>query len=210
MSGIPGRIIKIDDVGKKLATADVSGVKRQVDIACIVDAEHPVEDCVGDWVLIHAGFAMSRIDEAEAAETLRILTRAWRRATGAGRNAPLRRRIGRFAAMANGADLRALYPFLHGAAEEAEKLKAALLHSIEEKARKLARDQRSILCRRSRDPCSPPPGRSQTFTGAAAACSRWATAVRVAMPRMSRSNSSIRSPRGARLWRRSTSSPISQ
>ena len=72
--GIPGLIVKIDDPGKKLATADVSGVKRQVNIACIVDAEHPVEEYVGDWVLIHVGFAMSRIDEAEAAETLRILT----------------------------------------------------------------------------------------------------------------------------------------
>jgi hydrogenase expression/formation protein HypC len=72
--GIPGRIIKIDDNAKKLATADVSGVRRQVNVACIVDADHPLEACVGDWVLIHVGFAMSRIDEAEAAETLRILT----------------------------------------------------------------------------------------------------------------------------------------
>jgi hydrogenase expression/formation protein HypC len=72
--GIPGRIVRIDDVGKKLATADVSGVKRQVNLACIVDDNHPVESCLGDWVLIHVGFAMSRIDEAEAMETLRILT----------------------------------------------------------------------------------------------------------------------------------------
>jgi hydrogenase expression/formation protein HypC len=72
--GIPGRIIKIDDAARKLATADVGGVRRQVNVACIVDAEHPLEACVGDWVLIHVGFAMSRIDEAEAAETLRILT----------------------------------------------------------------------------------------------------------------------------------------
>jgi hydrogenase expression/formation protein HypC len=72
--GIPGRIVKIDDVAKKLATVDVSGVKRQVNIACIVNEEHPVSSCVGDWVLIHVGFAMSRIDEAEAAETLKILT----------------------------------------------------------------------------------------------------------------------------------------
>jgi hydrogenase expression/formation protein HypC len=71
--GIPGQIIKIDDVGKKLATVDVSGVKRQVNIACIVSPEHPVEACVGDWVLVHVGFAMSRIDESEAAETLKIL-----------------------------------------------------------------------------------------------------------------------------------------
>jgi hydrogenase expression/formation protein HypC len=72
--GIPGQIIKIDDLAKKLATVDVSGVKRQVNIACIVNEEHPVASCVGDWVLIHVGFAMSRIDEAEAAETLKILT----------------------------------------------------------------------------------------------------------------------------------------
>jgi hydrogenase expression/formation protein HypC len=72
--GIPGQIVRIDDFSKKLATVDVSGVKRQVNIACIVNDEHPVAACVGDWVLIHVGFAMSRIDEAEAAETLKILT----------------------------------------------------------------------------------------------------------------------------------------
>ena len=71
--GIPGRIVKIDDVKKKLATVDVSGVKRQVNIACIVDEAHPVDSCVGDWVLVHVGFAMSRIDEKEAALTLQVL-----------------------------------------------------------------------------------------------------------------------------------------
>lgn len=71
--GIPGRIVKIDDFERKLATVDVSGVKRQVNVACIVDTAHPIEACVGDWVLIHVGFAMSRINEAEAAETLKIL-----------------------------------------------------------------------------------------------------------------------------------------
>lgn len=72
--GIPGRIVKIDDAVYMLATVDISGVKRQVNITCVVDAAHPVESCVGDWVLIHVGFAMSRIDEREAAETLKILT----------------------------------------------------------------------------------------------------------------------------------------
>lgn len=72
--GIPGRIVKIDDIEKKLATADVSGVKRQINIACIVDDQHSVESCLGDWVLIHVGFAMSRINEEEAALTLQILT----------------------------------------------------------------------------------------------------------------------------------------
>jgi hydrogenase expression/formation protein HypC len=71
--GIPGQIVKIDDAGKKLATVEVSGVRRQVNLACIVDATHPVEACVGDWVLVHVGFAMSRIDETRAAETLKVL-----------------------------------------------------------------------------------------------------------------------------------------
>jgi hydrogenase expression/formation protein HypC len=72
--GIPGRIVKIDDAASMLAVVDVGGVRRKVNIACIVDEEHPVSSCVGDWVLIHVGFAMSRLDEEEAAETLRILT----------------------------------------------------------------------------------------------------------------------------------------
>lgn len=72
--GIPGRIIAIDDAHRKLATVDVSGVKRQINVACIVSEDHSVEQCVGDWVLVHVGFAMSRIDEAEAAETLKVLT----------------------------------------------------------------------------------------------------------------------------------------
>jgi hydrogenase expression/formation protein HypC len=72
--GIPGRIVSLDDAVRKLATVDVSGVKRQVNIACIVDEAHPPESCVGEWVLIHVGFAMSRIDERQAAETLQILT----------------------------------------------------------------------------------------------------------------------------------------
>jgi hydrogenase expression/formation protein HypC len=72
--GIPGLIVKIDDAANMLAIVDVGGVRRKVNIACIVDEEHPVSSCVGEWVLIHVGFAMSRLDEAEAAETLRILT----------------------------------------------------------------------------------------------------------------------------------------
>ena len=72
--GIPGCIVKIDDAENMIATADISGVRRQVNIGCIVDDDHPAEICVGEWVLIHVGFAMSRIDPEEAAETLRILS----------------------------------------------------------------------------------------------------------------------------------------
>jgi hydrogenase expression/formation protein HypC len=71
--GIPGRIVRIDDAENMLATVDVCGVRRLININCIVDDEHPAKGCVGDWVLVHVGFAMSRIDAEEAAETLRIL-----------------------------------------------------------------------------------------------------------------------------------------
>lgn len=71
--GIPGQIVEITSTEQKLAIVDVSGVRRQVNIACIVDTEHPVESCVGDWVLVHVGFAMNRIDPEEAAETLSLL-----------------------------------------------------------------------------------------------------------------------------------------
>ena len=72
--GIPGCIVRIDSAANMTATVDVCGVRRQINISCIVDDTHPVDACVGDWVLVHVGFAMSRIDAAEAAETLKILT----------------------------------------------------------------------------------------------------------------------------------------
>ncbi len=71
--GIPGQIVSITDAEKLLAKVDVSGIKREINIACIVSDDHPVAACVGDWVLVHVGFAMSRIDEDEAARTLQIL-----------------------------------------------------------------------------------------------------------------------------------------
>jgi len=71
--GIPGRIVAITDPGRKLAMVEVSGVRREINVACVVEDGQPIEDCVGYWVLVHVGFAMSRIDEAEAAATLQVL-----------------------------------------------------------------------------------------------------------------------------------------
>ena len=71
--GIPGRIVSISNTASKLGLVDVCGVKREVNLACIVDVDHPVAGCVGDWVLVHVGFAMSRIDEHEARLTLALL-----------------------------------------------------------------------------------------------------------------------------------------
>lgn len=66
--------MEISDGEALMAKVDVSGVQRQVNIACIVDSAHPPDACIGDWVLVHVGFAMSRIDEAEAQRTLDILS----------------------------------------------------------------------------------------------------------------------------------------
>ena len=69
--GIPGRIVEIVDENLLLAKADVSGVRRNINIGLVHNEDEQIE--VGDWVLIHVGFAMSKIDEAEAQATLKIL-----------------------------------------------------------------------------------------------------------------------------------------
>ncbi len=71
--GIPGRIVAVTDPERKLAMVEVSGVRREINVACVVEDGQPIESCIGYWVLVHVGFAMSRIDEEEAAATLRTL-----------------------------------------------------------------------------------------------------------------------------------------
>jgi hydrogenase expression/formation protein HypC len=65
--------LEISDAQHQLAIVDIGGVKRPVNLACIVDDNHPLESCVGDWVLVHVGFAMNRIDPDEAQLTLQML-----------------------------------------------------------------------------------------------------------------------------------------
>lgn len=69
--GIPGQITGITDADRMVAMAEVSGVRREVNVAPVVNG--PLEDLVGAWVLIHVGFAMSVIDEDEAEKTLEAL-----------------------------------------------------------------------------------------------------------------------------------------
>ena len=64
---IPGQIIALDDAVNHLAVVEVAGVRRRINVGLLDDVE------AGDWVLIHVGFAMSRIDEAEATATHRLL-----------------------------------------------------------------------------------------------------------------------------------------
>ncbi len=67
--GIPGQIIDIVDDENSIAKVDVSGVRRNVSVALV----RPDGIGPGDWVLIHVGFAMSKIDEDEARETMKAL-----------------------------------------------------------------------------------------------------------------------------------------
>jgi hydrogenase expression/formation protein HypC len=71
--GIPGQIMTITDPIHQLAIVDIGGVRRAVNLACIVDDEHPIDTCVGEWVLVHVGFALNRLDPDEAAATLSLL-----------------------------------------------------------------------------------------------------------------------------------------
>jgi hydrogenase expression/formation protein HypC len=67
---IPGKIIEIDSLNPQLAVVDVVGVRRRVDLGLLAD-DPPAP---GDWVLIHVGFAMSKISEADAADQMQTLT----------------------------------------------------------------------------------------------------------------------------------------
>jgi len=69
--GIPGQLVEWVDPEHHIAKAEVSGVRRNVNVGLLAGPPDNIE--VGDWVLIHVGFAMSKIDEAEAQETLEFL-----------------------------------------------------------------------------------------------------------------------------------------
>jgi len=64
---IPGRVVEIADEGNQLAKVEVSGVLRNVNIGLLDDVR------ADDWVLIHVGFALSKVDEEEAHATLALL-----------------------------------------------------------------------------------------------------------------------------------------
>jgi len=66
---IPGKIVAIDRDAEHLGTVEVAGVRRKVDLGLLQD-DMPV---AGDWVLIHVGFAMTKISEQDALEQMNLL-----------------------------------------------------------------------------------------------------------------------------------------
>jgi hydrogenase expression/formation protein HypC len=69
--GIPGKVVEILDMDNDLAKVEVSGVRRTINVALLKDENLQP----GEWVLIHVGFALSKIDESEAQLTLAALDR---------------------------------------------------------------------------------------------------------------------------------------
>jgi hydrogenase expression/formation protein HypC len=67
---IPGKIVELLAEDRDLAVVDVLGVRRRVDLG-LLQEDRPI---AGDWVLIHVGFAMSKISEADALDQMRMLT----------------------------------------------------------------------------------------------------------------------------------------
>lgn len=66
---IPGQIVELIPGPNSMAVVDVVGVRRRIDLGLIED-DNP---CPGDWVLIHVGFAMSKISESDAHEQMELL-----------------------------------------------------------------------------------------------------------------------------------------
>jgi hydrogenase expression/formation protein HypC len=69
--GIPGRVVEITDPGAHLAKVDVNGIRRTISVRLL--AAQGLD--VGDWVLVHVGFAMAKIDAREADLTLAAVRR---------------------------------------------------------------------------------------------------------------------------------------
>jgi hydrogenase expression/formation protein HypC len=66
---IPGHVVEVVDEANRLAAVEVAGVRRNVNVG-LLDGQGIAP---GDWVLIHVGFALSKVDEEEAQTTLRLL-----------------------------------------------------------------------------------------------------------------------------------------
>ena len=69
---IPGQLIEVVDELNQIATVEVVGVRRKINVSLLGDG---VDVRPGDWVLIHVGFALSKVDEEEARATLSLLQR---------------------------------------------------------------------------------------------------------------------------------------
>ncbi len=71
--GVPGEIVAVDDAQAGTAWVEISGVRRSISLACLLDEFTTAESLLGQWVLVHVGFAMSLVEPEEARRTLELL-----------------------------------------------------------------------------------------------------------------------------------------
>jgi hydrogenase expression/formation protein HypC len=71
--GVPGQVVSVSLDDRKVGIVNIGGVRREVNLACVLVADEPLGNLVGEWVLVHVGFAMSRMDQEEAEKTLQLL-----------------------------------------------------------------------------------------------------------------------------------------
>jgi hydrogenase expression/formation protein HypC len=64
---VPAKVVEIVDEENQIAKVDIGGVRRNISVALLDDVR------VGDWVLVHVGFAIQKVDEEEAMQTLTLL-----------------------------------------------------------------------------------------------------------------------------------------
>ncbi|MCX8049661.1 MAG: HypC/HybG/HupF family hydrogenase formation chaperone [Methylohalobius sp.] len=64
--GVPGKIVAITDPERQLGAVDIGGVRREVNLSCVLEEGERLQDLIGEWVVVHVGVALSRIDQEAA------------------------------------------------------------------------------------------------------------------------------------------------
>ena len=71
--GIAGQIVDIISSDMQLVMVEIAGVRRAVNLGLLVDEDHPIAACVGEWVLVHLGFARTWVSEQDAKASIGLL-----------------------------------------------------------------------------------------------------------------------------------------
>lgn len=70
---VPGQVVEISDAERGLAKVAIGGVQREVNLSLVLEEGEAPEGLLGQWVVVHVGFALSRLSPEEAEETLRLI-----------------------------------------------------------------------------------------------------------------------------------------
>lgn len=71
--GVPVRVVALAEDNPQLGIVDWDGARREVNLSCLVDEHTPPAALLGSWVIVHLGFALQRVDEAQAAQIRALL-----------------------------------------------------------------------------------------------------------------------------------------